>query len=231
MDEASWNRDEEEFARIIQGLRPGLGVSRELETRPALLIERLAGLHREVPIGTRARFLLTTYVDEELAAYGWRSDLRIRTPVEATVPGLDEPGVGLIEERDYYLDRGTAGIKVGVSRVWVESLVRVPAGEPTAGGPDAWMSSILENPNQPVIELLHPVARRHHMIGTRVVHARGDGRYEADLRAVASPLMSHDGILVVAVIEESQWYRWNRRTYTQADQVVGHLPAGELWVE
>lgn len=231
MDEPSRREIDQEFVRMIQGLDSQIDVFDTLETQPALLIERLASLRREVPVGSRARFLMTTYIDGELAAYGWRSDLRVTTPVVPSVAGLDEPGVGLIDERTYYLDPAAHGISVGVSRVWVESLVHVTVSAAAHGSGDAWMRGIVTNPNRPFIEPLHPVARRHHLIGARVVQALGKDRYDTDLRAVSSPLMSDGGRLMVAVVEESQWYQWDRRTYTLDDRAVGHLPAQDLWVE
>src|SRR4051794_41124698 len=92
---------------------------------PALLVRRL----REgdvVTAGSRARFLMTTYDDGELTAYGWRSDLRVASADQLDVPGLKEPGIQLVEERDHYLGDGDGTVVVDISRVWIEELVRVP---------------------------------------------------------------------------------------------------------
>lgn len=232
MGEKQPRQIDEEFAALVSGLEAGRDdFDDDVETRPALLIERLTTLDHEVPIGIRARFLMTTYIGGELAAYGWRTDLRISSPIEKWTAGLEEPGVGLVEEGEYYNHPEASGQRAGVSRVWIETLVRIPAAGLAPDGPDEWLSAILTNPNQPHVEVLHPVARRHHLIGSRVVHERPDGRYKQNLRAVAPPLMSESGALVVAVVDEEQWYHWNRRSYTITDRMVGHLPVDELWVE
>lgn len=230
MDDVGPGELHRQFGSLVRSLEGDLRQVEEAETRPAILIERLASLEGAVPIGTRARFLMTTYVEGELVAYGWRTDLRVTSGIESVVPGLAEPGVGLADESAYYGGENV-GVQTGISRVWVETLVRVPATEPAPESPDAWLASVLRNPNEAHVEPLHPVARRHHLLGSRVVHDLGDGRFEQDLRAVTPPLMSKDGNLVVGVVEECQWYRWNKRSYEVTDRVVGHLPIEEVWVE
>lgn len=195
---------------------------------PALLVRRL----REgdvVPAGSRARFLMTTYDDGELTAYGWRSDLRIASAELVDLPGLKEPGIQLLDERDHYLGVDQNGVAVDISRVWVEELVRIPGSRLSSSG--SWLHPVLEDPNAPRVEPLSPVPGRTHLIGARLVRRLGHGRYDADLRAVSGPLMSGDGTLAVAVVTEEQWYRWHQGSYTALDRTVGHIPAEELWVE
>ncbi len=195
---------------------------------PATLVRRLRP-GDVIPVNARARFLMTTFEGQELAAYGWRTGLRIGSRDVRHLPSLKEPGVQLVDERDHYLDAGADAVWVDISRVWVEELVHVPRSHvPTEG---AWLRSVLDDQNAPRIEPLQPVAGRSHLIGSRVVHAFGDGRYDVDLRAVSGPLMSGDGTLAVAVVDEAQWYRWHQGSYTAEDRTVGHLPAEELWVE
>ncbi|MGO4600373.1 hypothetical protein [Terrabacter sp. 2YAF2] len=172
---------------------------------------------------------MTTYDEGELTAYGWRSDLRISSADLVDLPGLKEPGIQLVEERDHYLGADENGVAVDISRVWVEELVRVPQSRLSPSG--SWLQPLLEDPNAPRVEPLSPVPGRTHLIGSRLVRRLGDGRYDTDLRAVSGPLMSGDGTLAVAVVTEEQWYRWHKGSYTALDRTVGHFPAEELWAE
>ncbi|GAA2500642.1 hypothetical protein GCM10009858_43690 [Terrabacter carboxydivorans] len=200
---------------------PAMGV-------PALLVRRLR-VGDPAPAGARARFLMTTFEDGELTAYGWRADLRIGSPEVVDAPGLKEPGVQLVEEREYYLRSGETSVCVDISRVWVEELVRVPSDQISAEG--SWLRPVLEDPNAPRVEPLSLVAGRPHLLGSRLVRALANGRYDVDLRAVSGPVMSSDGTLAVAAVSEAQWYRWHQGSYTETDRTVGHIPATELWVE
>ena len=197
---------------------------------PAILVKRLrAG--DEVPVGARARFLMTTYDgDGELVGYGWRTDLRIHSPAICCVMGLNEPGVQLVDEREHYTGESHTLVTVDISRVWVEELVRVPAAQ-RGDDADDWWRCALDDPNQPRVERLHRAPGRPHLIGSRLVRELGEGRYDGGLRAVSSALMTDDGNLVVAVVDEGEWYRWSKRTYTAEDRPVGHVRTGELWVE
>lgn len=195
---------------------------------PATLVRRLRP-GDAVPANARARFLMTTFQGEQLAAYGWRTDLRIGSSEMRDVPGLKEPGVQLVDEREHYLERSEEAVWVDISRVWVEELVHVPRSRVSPY--ESWLRPVLEDQNAPHLEPLHPVAGRPHLIGARVVRALGDGKYDVDLRAVSGPLMTSNGTLAVGVVAESQWYRWHQSSYTAADRTVGHLPAEGLWVE
>src|SRR5689334_2528328 len=64
---------------------------------PALLVRRLRD-GDSFAVGSRARFLMTTYVNGELTAYGWRTDLRVASADLLALPGLKEPGIRLVEE-------------------------------------------------------------------------------------------------------------------------------------
>ncbi|WP_347354617.1 hypothetical protein [Intrasporangium sp.] len=220
---------EREFGSIIDGLdlhEPG-AVGAEL--RPALRVERLrAG--DAVPLGGRARFLMTSYDgDGRLAVYGWRTDLRIQASGRTDVPGLHEPGVHLVDECDWYTTSERQGVWVDISRVWVEQLALLD--EMPSPGPSAWLQGIVENHNAPVLESLHQVPGRHHLTGARVVYDRGDGTLEHDLRAAAPALMGDDGTLVVPVVTERHWYRWTDHEYGRDYRPVRALPAARLWVE
>lgn len=195
---------------------------------PAILVRRLRAGDAVLP-GARARFLMTTFEEGELTAYGWRTDLRIGSPDVMNAPGLKEPGVQLVDERDSYLGATETGVCVDISRVWVEELVRVPRAQFSPDG--SWLRPVLEDPNAPRVEPLSLVAGRPHLLGSRLVHALANGRYDVDLRAVSGPVMSSDGTLAVAAVTEEQWYRWHQGSYTDTDRTVGHIPAEELWVE
>ncbi len=221
------------FGSLVSGLdvdNPALdGVDRG--RRLAILVERLDP-DDIVLIGARARFLMTTFDDAgRLAAYGWRTDLRVHSDVIPQVRGLRQPGVQLIDEREHYsgVDRGA--VTVEVSRVWVERLVEVHELDVPDSGEADWLRSVVADPNQPIVEPLHSVARRHHLVGARVVHAREDGNYVNDLRAVAPALMGSQGTLMVPVVAESSWYRWRERDYDARHRPVRAIPAAELWVE
>lgn len=195
---------------------------------PAMLVRRLrAG--DAVPRGARARFLMTTFEEGKLTAYGWRTDLRIGSADVIAAAGLKEPGVQLLDERDYYLGSAEAAVYVDISRVWVEELVQVPRSRFSPEG--SWLRPVLEDPNAPRVEPLSLAAGRPHLLGSRLVRALANGRYDVDLRAVSGPVMSSDGTLAVAAVTEDQWYRWHQGSYTETDRTVGHVPAEELWVE
>jgi len=172
---------------------------------------------------------MTTFEAGELTAYGWRTDLRIGCADVMAALGLKEPGVQLLDERDYYLGSAEAAVYVDISRVWVEELVQVPRSRFSPEG--SWLRPVLEDPNAPRVEPLSLVAGRPHLLGSRLVRALVNGRYDVDLRAVSGPLMSSDGTLAVAAVTEDQWYRWHQGSYTETDRTVGHIPAEELWVE
>jgi hypothetical protein len=195
---------------------------------PALLVRRLR-VGDPAPAGARARFLMTTFEDGELTAYGWRTDLRIGSADVMGAPGLKEPGVQLLDERDFYMGSAEAAVCVDISRVWVEELVQVPRSRFSPEG--SWLRPVLEDPNEPRVEPLSRVAGRPHLLGSRLVRALGNGRYDVDLRAVSGPMMSSDGTLAVAAEPEEQLYRWHQGSYTETDRSVGHIPAEELWVE
>ena len=173
---------------------------------------------------------MTSYDEAgELAAYGWRTDLRIRASGHPAISGLQEPGVHLVDERDWYANTDSEGVWVDISRVWVEQLTVL--SDAPGSGSSTWLQGVLENPNEPVIETLHPVPGRHHLTGARVVHDVGDGTLEHDLRAAAPALMGEQGTLMVPIVTERHWYRWADHPYERRYRPVRALPAETLWVE
>ncbi|MDN5795873.1 MAG: hypothetical protein L0H79_09000 [Intrasporangium sp.] len=217
-----------EFGSIIAGLELG-ETTRESAWRPVVRVERLK-VGDTVPIGARARFLMTSYDDSaQLATYGWRTDLRIHAAGAPALPGLHEPGAYLVDERDWYTDSDPAGVWVDLSRVWVERLtVQQDAHDVMQSD---WLGAVVQDPNSPVLEPLQPVPGRHHLTGARVVHDRGDGTLEHDLRAAAPVLLGDDGTLMVPVVTERHWYRWADHDYEHDFRPVRALPADRLWVE
>ncbi|AXG14963.1 hypothetical protein DN585_17505 [Intrasporangium calvum] len=220
------------FGSLVSGLDVDMPSHADVDQgrRLAIVAERLDA-DDMVLVGSRARYLMTSFEAGRLAAYGWRTDLRVCSDVIPQVDGLRQAGIQLIDEREHYLGGDAGVVTVEVSRVWVERLMEVCDGDiPTTGDAD-WLRSVVTDPNQPIIEPLHSVARRHHLIGARVVHAREDGDYVTDLRAVSPALMGSQGTLMVPVVAESSWYRWGERDYDARYRPVRAIPAAELWVE
>jgi hypothetical protein len=197
---------------------------------PALLIRRAKGL-REPLLGRRARYLMTSHgPDGEWLAHGWKTDLRIVSEIVENVPGLEEPGLWVQDERDFYGDYASINrVSVGISRLWVEQYVSASPSRDESVGVD-WVGRLNRNANEPEVHGLHPAEGHPDPVGRRVVVV-GDS-VEADLRAVSPVRMTDSGDLALTVLSERDWYHWG----SQSSPRIPHPslrwePAMSVWVE
>jgi len=198
-------------------------------TVPALLIRRARDVHEPL-IGKRARFLMTSHTpDGEWLAHGWKTDLRIVSEPLDDLAGLEEPGVWIQEERDYYGDYETTNrVAVELGRVWVEQYVSAPAqSDDTADL--AWLDNLNRDPNNAEFRPLDPVDGRQDPVGCRVVTV-GD-EVETDMRAVGPVRMTNDGELAITVIAERDWYRWARDYPARPHPTLRWVPSAYVWTE
>jgi len=202
---------------------------------------------REPLVGRRARFWLTSFDESgDLIALGWRDGLRIVSEEQDLRGQLDrvvEPTVSVQDEADYY--RALSGVKdtprfaAGVSRVWVEQYVSQPddddddlaADDKIAPSSNAWLSDVVDDPGAP--RLIRPVPARsvHALTGRRVIHVRGDGTTATDLRAVGEPSWTHNGTIIVPIIDEHDWYLWTARSNNMRHPSMRSMEVSSLWVE
>jgi len=211
---------------------------------PAVLCIRAVDF-REPLVGRRARFWLTSFDESgDLIALGWRDGLRIVSEEQDLRGQLDrvvEPTVSVQDEADYY--RALSGVKntmrfaAGVSRVWVEHYVSQPDLDDDLGADDkiapscnAWLSDVVDDPGAP--RLIRPVPARsvHALTGRRVIQVRGDGTIATGLRAVGEPSWTHDGTIIVPVIDERDWYLWTMRSNNMRHPSLRSVEGSSLWV-
>ncbi|ADU46588.1 hypothetical protein [Intrasporangium calvum] len=232
MAENHANDFDAKFAALVAGLEPVCeALTPSAAGRPAILTDRLIPT-QPTPRGLRARFLMTSLDHEAgLTAYGWRDSLRVVSYAPPHAHGLDELGVVLQEEADFYSGNSERRVVVGLSRVWIEKLVIIDEYAPTAAAPDAWLENAITDPNLSRIEPLQRVARQHHLVGTRVTLDLEDGYFEEDLRAVSPVQLGSGGDLVVGVVTERDWYTWAQHSYGPGERVVRVVPIERLWVQ
>ena len=215
---------------------------------PAVLCIRAVDF-REPLVGRRARFWLTSFDESgDLIALGWRDGLRIVSEVQDLRGQLDrvvEPTVSVQEEADYYRalsgEKSTMRFAAGVSRVWVEQYVSQPnrddddddrdAADEIAPNGNAWLSDVVDDPGAP--RLIRPVPARsvHALTGRRVIHVRGEGTIATGLRAVGEPSWTHDGTIIVPVIDEHDWYLWTERSNNMRHPSLRSMEISSLWIE
>lgn len=232
MTENHANDFDAKFAALVAGLEPvGEALTPAAAGRPAILTDRLAP-GPSSPRGLRARFLMTSLDHGAgLTAYGWRDGLRVVSYAPPHAHGLDEVGVVLQDEADFYTGNSDRRVVVGLSHVWVERLVIVDEHTPTATAPDAWLENAITDPNLSRIEPLQRVARKHHLVGTRVTLEVEDGYFDEDLRAVSPVQLGSGGDLVVGVVTERDWYLWAQHSYAPGERVVRVVPIDRVWVQ
>jgi len=195
---------------------------------PAILLSRLTHDSEDLA-GRRARLRIPKFNEHQgPATHGWRTDLRILSDTPTLAGGAGQAVVSVIDEAGFYSEDHSGAAIIDCSRLWVEELVRVPPDSVDLGTPGAWLRGPLEDPNEPMVEPLHPVARRPHLIGSRLARDLGGGRFQPDLRAVSAAQVTSDGDVVVAVADEGRWYGWRRLDQPPATRCVA---TDGLWVE
>ena len=196
---------------------------------PALLIRRARDVHEPL-IGKRARFLMTSHSNKgDWLAHGWKDGLRIVSEPVEHISGLDEPGLWIQEERDFYGDcDSTNRFAVGMGRIWVEQYVSAPppAKEPSH---DPWLDNLNRDPNTPELRRLRPAEGHPEPVGARVVIVSHE--VETDLRAVGPVRMTNNGELALTVMAERDWYRWARDYPSEPHPTLRWEPAPTVWVE
>ncbi len=198
---------------------------------PAILLSRLTP-DSEGVAGSRTRLRFATFNEHRgLATHGWRTDLRILSDTPTLADGAGQAVVSVIDEVGFHSEDHSGAAIIDCSRLWVEELVRVPSDSVDLGTPGAWLRGPLEDPNEPMVEPLHPVIRHPHLIGSRLARDLGGGRFQPDLRAVSPAIVTTDGEIVVAVVREQTWYGWQACGKAQSACGPWHVPADELWVE
>ena len=224
---------DDEFQRIVTDALPDVDRGHENPRVPALLVRRASGF-TEGFLGRRARFLFSSY-DENGAwlAHGFRDGLRIVCNEPVHVHEINEPALWVQEEADYYRDPDRdERIAVGISRLWVEQYVTGTTDESDDGRHNEWLDSLNRDPNLPERRPLRPAEQRASLVGSRVVVREPDGSTRTDMRAVTPVRIADDGELVVAVIEERDWYLWSDRSYPrERHPSLEWVPAGSVWVE
>ena len=196
---------------------------------PALLIRRARDLHEPI-LGKRARFLMTSHSTQgDWLAHGWKDGLRIVSEVIHDLAGLEEPGVWIQDERDYYSDTPSANrFAVGISRVWVEQYISAPP----LGGEcswESWIDNLNRDPNSPELRTLQRAEGHPDPVGARVVVV--DEVVETGLRAVSPVRMTDNGESAITVMAERDWYRWARHYPAAPHPSLRWEPAAHVWVE
>lgn len=204
---------------------------------PAILRVRAVDFREQV-VGLRARYWMTSY-DEcgELLAIGWRDGLRVVSEVvdlRSQDKRVAEPAVWLQEEANWY--RSLAGERelprflAGVSRTWVDAVVssersRIPSCQ------SRWLEQLLLPPAGERVAFAVPVRDLPTVVGRRMLAFDDEGCAERDLRAISEPVLSGTGDVVVAVVDEGDWYLWHGHSNNARHPSMRMVPIGSLWAE
>jgi hypothetical protein len=175
---------------------------------PALTVESSGGSLRG------ARVLIG------LPGHGWRGEMRadslLRQGPRTMVP--------VLTEADWYRaerDRTeVAAALVPVERVWVETIHT--ASDPAVQA-DRALVSLDSPPHRPALQ----TEGAGQVTGRRLVHTGEDGESRG-LRAVTEAHQNPDGVPMIRVTSESDWYRWAATGQPPATRA---LPVMELWLE
>lgn len=204
---------------------------------PAILRIRAVDF-REQLVGLRARYWITSY-DEcgELLAIGWRDGFRVVSEVvdlRNQDQRVAEPAVWLQEEANWY--RSLSGKRelprflAGVSRTWVDAVVSSRVSR-TPSGQSRWLEQLLLPPASERVAFAVPVRDLPTVVGRRVLAFDDEGFAERDLRAISEPVLTGTGDVVVAVVDEADWYLWTGHSNNARHPSMRMVPIGSLWAE
>lgn len=210
---------------------------------PAILRIRAVDLKEHV-IGLRARYWVTSYAESgELLAIGWKDGLRVVSEVvdlRDQDGRIAEPGVWLEDEADWYRslagERGLPRFFAGVSRTWVDVFVSSRVSRMSEVAADRkseqrWFAQLLVPPAAERLAFAIPISEVSPVVGRRVLCLDEEGYAERDLRAISEPVLSRSGDVVVAVVDEADWYLWSVHTNNNRHPSMRTVPIRSLLTE
>jgi len=210
---------------------------------PAILRIRAVDFREQV-LGLRARYWMTSYDESgELLAIGWKDGLRVVSEVVDLRDHdgrIAEPGVWLQDEADWYRalagERGLPRFLAGVSRTWVDVLVTsrvAPISEDVTerNSEQRWFAQLLVSPATERVTFAVPIRDVPTVVGRRVLCVDEEGFAERDLRAICEPMLNAGGDVVVAFVDEADWYLWTGHCNNARHPSMRMVPIGSLWVE
>jgi len=210
---------------------------------PAILRIRAVDLKEQV-LGLRARYWMTSYDRSgELMAIGWKDGLRVVSEVVDLRDQDDriaEPGLWLQDEAHWYRtlagEDGLPRFLAGVSRTWVDVYVSssVPSISETASGGNSerqWFAQLLVPPAAARVAFAVPVRGVQSVIGRRVLCVDEEGYAEKDLRAISEPALSNRGDVVMAIVDEADWYLWSCHSHNTMHPSMRMVSVRFMWAE
>lgn len=213
------------------------------EVHPPAILRIRAGHFTERVLGLRARYWVTSFDEAgELLGIGWKDGLRVASEV-LDLRGRDdriaEPGVWLQDEVDWYRtlagEVGRPRFLAGVSRTWIDFFVSSRVSPIASQGADGshqkrWLAQLLLSPTAERVAVAVPVRDVQTVVGRRVL-CTDDGFAERDLRAISEPVLSRTGDVVVAVVDEADWYLWPGHSNNARHPSMRMVPIDFLWAE
>ena len=210
---------------------------------PAILRIRAVDLTERV-LGLRARYWMTSYDGSgALLAIGWKDSLRVVSEVVDLRGGdarVTEPGVWLQDEADWYRtlagQQGLPRFLAGVSRTWVDVLVSSRASATSCHDAEGnrrhrWLAHLLVPPTAERVAYAVPARDVPSLVGQRVQCVDEEGFVERDLRAMSEPMLDAGGTIVVAVLDEADWYLWTGHSNDTRHPSMRMAPLESLWTE
>ena len=215
------------------------------EVHPPAILRIRAVDFKEQMLGLRARYWMTSYDDKsgELLAIGWKDGLRVVSEVVDLRDRDDriaEPGVWLQDEADWYRTlagkQGLPRFLAGVSRTWVDVFVSSQVSPISSEDADGnrqlrWLAQLLVPPAAERVALVRPARDVPSLVGRRVLCVDEECFAERDLRAISDPMLKAGGDVVVAVVDEADWYLWTGHSNNARHSSMGMIPIGFLWAE